>query len=117
MIYTSYFANWRKFPATYKVVCIARYAPRGAGGRGSLMPVALELAPSEDLLFRYKNDKIGSVQYTLEFNEQLAVLNPSEIGSRYDNYILLCYEKAIDFCHRHLVRQWLMDHQIACQEL
>ena len=31
--------------------------------------------------------------------------------------VLLCYEKPGDFCHRYLVNNFLMENNIACQEL
>ena len=34
-----------------------------------------------------------------------------------DQIILLCYEKPDDFCHRHLVAQWLTEHGYDTQEI
>ncbi len=31
--------------------------------------------------------------------------------------VLLCYEKADAFCHRHLVSDWLHSYNIDCEEL
>jgi hypothetical protein len=45
------------------------------------------------------------------------MLSPKEIAKSCDGAILLCYEKAKDFCHRHLVRAWFNAHQIKCEEL
>lgn len=32
------------------------------------------------------------------------------------NIVLLCYEKPTDFCHRHLVAQWLIENGFECKE-
>ena len=108
MIYTSYFANWRKFPKDLKQVSIALYPPK------SFENELLELAPTQKLLSDFKMQRITIEEYTKEFNQQLAKLNPQDVK---DNCILLCYEKSTDFCHRHLVRQWLNENNIKCEEL
>lgn len=30
---------------------------------------------------------------------------------------LICYEKPTDFCHRHLVAEWLTTNGIKCDEI
>lgn len=103
MRYTSYFANWRKFPEGMKVICIARYAPRNCH-----CEVCLPLAPSEKLLRQYKEGEIDAVAYTEQFNDYLKTLDKQTILDLIgDNVILCCYEKPSDFCHRHLVGEWL----------
>jgi len=79
--------------------------------------MAIELAPSESLLKSAKAHLIDNAQYTIEFNKWLVQLDPVEVGKRYDGCILLCYEKANDFCHRHLVREWLTKAGIDCKEV
>ena len=32
-------------------------------------------------------------------------------GGELDKVILLCYEKPTDFCHRHLVADWINKHK------
>lgn len=32
-------------------------------------------------------------------------------GGELDKVILLCYEKPFDFCHRHLVANWINEHK------
>lgn len=68
--------------------------------------------------------------YIEHFNKEvLKPLNPSDIikelmlmAHNYKNLncaphiILLCYEKPTDFCHRHLVAQWLIENGFECQE-
>jgi hypothetical protein len=110
MIYTSYFGNWRKFPEGFQQISIALYPPRAILSVPALMP-------TYSLLIRAKLRTISETEYTLEFNEQLDMLSPKEIAKSCEGAILLCYEKAKDFCHRHLVRAWFNAHQIKCEEL
>jgi len=84
MIYTSYFANYRKFPKDMKQVSIARYSPNIF--RFCSIPC---LMPSESLLKRFKSKEISELEYTLEYNEQLASLNPVTLASFHDNSIFL----------------------------
>ena len=98
MIYTSYFANWRNYPEGFRKIRIALWEPKY---KTEIDGVALELAPTKDLLLSYKSNLIDDNEYTRVFNIKLASLNPAEIATKYDNCILLCYEKAGDFCHRN----------------
>jgi uncharacterized protein YeaO (DUF488 family) len=103
MIFTSYFANWRKFPKEYKTVSVSRYTK-------DYIKVdlhALELAPSPELLLGYKDGKITDEEYNEIYLKQLSLLDPKEIAKKYDNAIFLCYEKDGEFCHRHLIKKWL----------
>ena len=68
--------------------------------------------------------------YIEHFNKEvLETLNPNDIikelmlmAHNYKslNYaphiVLLCYEKPADFCHRHLVAQWLIQNGFECEE-
>ena len=33
-----------------------------------------------------------------------------ELSNNAENIILLCYEKSTDFCHRHLVANWINEN-------
>lgn len=112
MIYTSYFANHRKFN-NLETVSISRYTPVWSKNHIS----GIELAPSADLLNRYKQGLVSDEDYEVEYNHQLSLLDPFLILEKYDNKILLCYEKVGDFCHRHLVSNWLISNGIEIREL
>lgn len=89
-----------------------------------------QLAPSYDILMKYKQD--GNIEdYTLNFYKNiLGRLNPAETvfnlsrlaAGRGDlsyfpnNICLVCYEKSSDFCHRHLVSEWLRKYGYECEE-
>lgn len=106
MIYTSYFGNWRNFPPDAILVSVARYKPSHFKGLS-----ALQLAPSEDLLKRFKNHTASEGVYREEYWRQLCHLDKEKVFNQLDKLgstvILLCYEKPQDFCHRHILAEWL----------
>lgn len=113
MIYTSYFAKMRKMTPEQQAQCvsIARFKPRGVK-----MPEYQRVAPEKEILFQYKQDG-DKEAYTAKYREQLKRLNPSVVATTLDGKILCCYEKSSDFCHRHILAEWLRQHDIECEEL
>jgi uncharacterized protein (DUF488 family) len=69
-----------------------------------------KLAPSWDLLNKYKKDKDEEF-YIKQYYE--TVLNKLDAKTVYEELgedaVLLCWEKSGDFCHRRLVAEWLQD--------
>ena len=75
------------------------------------------VAPSEDLLRRYKSGVTDKEGYIREFKQMLEtrdrerfVYNLKKIVEMYDGYesvALVCFERPGQFCHRHLVAEWL----------
>lgn len=119
MIYTSYFAAIRKFPDYIEPVSIARRSPAWYSGK-----TCLKLAPPPDILAKYKRDK-NEADYIQAYRERvLNRLNPFEVvrelyaGVSKSKYgvALICYEKPGDFCHRHLVADWLNNNGLECLE-
>ena len=51
----------------------------------------------------------------IDVHDELYALADTMGKARYD-ICLICYEKPSDFCHRHLVADWLNQHLIACEE-
>jgi uncharacterized protein (DUF488 family) len=103
-IVTGNFANKKKYTeAGYIPVSIALYPPRYYNGlRYS------RIAPAGWML------NLPEKEYTAEYNNRvLGKLDPSNVFSELSklsggkNVVLLCYEKAGDFCHRRLVAKWL----------
>lgn len=123
MIYTSYFAKLKSLPESVIPISICAKAPSWYKGLQYK-----NLAPTYDILMKYKHDG-NNEDYIKTFNEQiLSRLNASkvifELGSLADrgntNYsfdiCLICYEKSSDFCHRHLVAEWLRKYGYDCKE-
>lgn len=121
MIYTTYFAKLRFLPKDVIPVAICAKPPKGYQGAEYRM-----LAPHYSFYSKYKEDGDESY-FTLCYKDQvLRNLNPTRVVadlyySASKNYCdgdiaLVCYEKATDFCHRHLVAEWLRDNGFQCEE-
>lgn len=130
-IYTSYFSNPVKLNKdTTMYVSIARYKPDWFDG-----PEYTKLAPPAELLSYYKsnikNPDVNAedlykhyIKYycekTLHNLEQYDVVKDlQQMASNRgkEDIVLLCYEKYGDFCHRHIVSQWLNLEDYECCEL
>lgn len=109
-ILTSYFANIRNLPNNVEPIAICTLCPVGYNGKKYKC-----LAPSSKLLLKWKKDK--DINYYIQhFQEE--VLNKLNISCVIMDLInlaagkipcLICYEKPSDFCHRHLVAEWLRE--------
>lgn len=123
MMYTSYYANVKNLPESIIPISIAGKAPEGYKG--------LEykrLAPKYGFFSEWK--KSGDNEYYIKcFKEQvlkplnifevlgeLAQLRNSIEGGSNKKICLICYEKPDDFCHRHLVAEWLRSNKVPCRE-
>ena len=70
-----------------------------------------KLAPTWDLLNKYKRDKDEDYYIGCYYREVLSKLNPQQVYDELgENAVLLCWEKNSDFCHRHLIAEWLENH-------
>jgi len=101
-IYTGNFGNEKKYRAAgMQPVSIARFNRWFSG------PKIMDLAPTPDMLHMTEKE------YTPLFDKILDKLSPAEILERLEklsggkDIVLLCYEKVGEFCHRHLVADWL----------
>lgn len=125
MIYTSYYAMCSAMPQNMMRVGISRYVPQWFRGYH-----CLALAPTQDILdeWRAKHDR---ELYTQRFNKEvLATATQAQclsfLSSKaecpriwedpHNHIVLLCYEKPSDFCHRHLVTEWLRKVGVKCKE-
>lgn len=121
MIYTSYFAKLKSLPKNIIPISICGKAPEGYKGLQYK-----KLAPKYDFFMQWKQNKDNDF-YIKCFNEQvLSYLNADQVikelvGDLDPNkdeidIALICYEKPTDFCHRHLVAQWLNKNGYKCEE-
>ena len=117
MIYTSYFARVKNLPNDIIPISICVKAPDGWKGIEYK-----KLAPKWSFLSVYKQTK-DKGYYIENFNKLvLDCLNQNDvIKELYDisdgkDIALICYEKSGDFCHRHLVADWLKSAGIECVE-
>ena len=121
MIYTTYFAKLKHLPKNIIPISICGKAPVGYKGLEYK-----KLAPKYDFFMEWK--RTGNNDYYIKcFNEQVldkldalkTLLELSEIAgfqNRFNDICLVCYEKPSDFCHRHLVADWLNKHGYECKE-
>jgi uncharacterized protein (DUF488 family) len=68
-----------------------------------------QLAPTKEILDRYKHEQITWAEYERDFNLLLATRRPeSSLTPEYlDRACLLCSEPTADQCHRRLVAEYL----------
>lgn len=114
-IYTSYYAQLRNLPESILPISIAGKAPAWYTGIEYK-----KLAPKYDWWKEWKDKGLSEEWYTEKYRqtvlsgispakiiEDLASLNPEG-----KDIALLCYEKPSDFCHRHLVADYLSDYAV-----
>lgn len=118
MIYTSYFAKLNKLPPDVVPISICGKAPAWYNGLQYK-----KLAPKYSFFSEWK--KNGDNNYYIEHfnNEVLSTLSPQAVYNELlklsggKDIVLICYEKPADFCHRHLVAEWLTTNGIKCDEI
>lgn len=117
MIYTSYFANLKNLPCTVTPIAICGKTPDFYCGL-----TYKKLAPKYSF-FKIWKETHDNDYYIKHFNKLVldelnadkVVEELSELSSTED-FALICYEKPGDFCHRHLVADWLNKYGYKCKE-
>lgn len=120
MVYTSYFAKLNKLPINIIPISICGKAPTWYDGLQYK-----KLAPKYDFFMKWKETHDNDYYIEHFQTEVLDELNIDKVIDElgylmsYDqskDICLLCYEKPTDFCHRHLVSDWLNKNGIMCEE-
>lgn len=116
-IYTSYFAKLKKIPEDIIPISICGKAPDWY--KGTQYKV---LAPKYGFFMEWKQNHDNDF-YIEHFNDEvLNLLDVNEVVNRLKelsnekDVALICYEKPSDFCHRHLVADWLNNNGYNVQE-
>lgn len=133
MIFTSYFAKLNKLPENVIPISICGKVPAWYTGAQYK-----KLAPRYDFFMKWKethDDNYYIEHFQAEVLDVLSVtrvltelqlLIPHDIKIKmqspfYNNpdwhVALICYEKPSDFCHRHLVADWLRSNGYDCDEI
>lgn len=108
-IYTSYFGNSKKLQqAGIKVIGISLYPPRWFTG------ISLkQVAPTRSILFANGQTQ---EEYTRRYRSEVLsqqdmqqFLKTVEQASGGQDVALCCYEKPEDFCHRHILSDWIKE--------
>lgn len=121
MIYTSYFAKLKSLPKDIVPISICGKAPAWYKGLQYK-----KLAPKYDFFMKWKETHDNDY-YIKCFNEQVLgnldalnvtkelidLISKDSVGQ---TICLICYEKPLDFCHRHLVADWLNKNGFECKE-
>ena len=125
MIYTSYFGNKKVFnnPNIFPV-SIALYPPKdfvGKSYRGlAPHPGTLRDWKRDHSIANYERDYLallGDLSQK-EVVDQLMVLSGNFKNLDYlPDIALLCYERPGEFCHRHIVAEWLRNAGYEVEEL
>lgn len=132
MLYTTYFANIKNLPPNTIPVSICGKAPQGWNGleyrklapKWSFFSVWKE-TKDNDYYIEHFNKEVLEPLNIIRVTTELQVLLPYEIREQMQNAVwnddkfhlaLVCYEKPDDFCHRHLVAEWLSQHGFPCAE-
>ena len=117
MIYTTYFANLHNLPKTITPISICGKAPAFYNGLQYK-----KLAPKYSFFKVWKETRDNDYYIASFHLEVLAKLNPAVVvkelqeKSPTDDFALVCYEKPGNFCHRHLVANWLNNNGYSCEE-
>lgn len=110
MLYTTYFSKLRSLPDTITPIAICGKSPEGYGGLQYK-----KLAPKWSFFSEWKKTHDNGY-YVKHFDaEVLSTLDPNKVYQELvalaggnTEIALVCYESPEKFCHRHLVRNWLM---------
>jgi len=116
-IFTTYFAKLKKLPEDIIPIAICGKSPDWYKGLEYK-----KLAPKYDFFMKWKQDHDNNA-YIKCFKEQvLGGLLPEAIRQEFSvlsggkDVALICYEKPLDFCHRHIVSRWFTIHNILSVE-
>jgi hypothetical protein len=117
-VYTGYYAKLKEYK-------LAGLIPISISGKAPDWYDGLEykkLAPKWVFFneWKYGSHKGDNSYYISQFDAQ--VLKPLNVegalndlenlsGGELDKVILLCYEKPTDFCHRHIVANWINEYK------
>jgi len=101
-IYTSYFANIRNLTSSIIPISIANFPPIWFRGKS-----IKSLAPD------YKSKNYDVADFTVCYLDKLSEIGAEEIVNmianigRNKDVALCCFEKPTDFCHRHILSEFL----------
>lgn len=108
-IYTSYFANLKNLPDNVCPISICRKAPdwytgiqyKALAPKYSFFKVFKETHDENYYIEHFENEVLGTLLHPQDVLSTLIEKANGKIPC------LLCYEKPGDFCHRHIVSEWL----------
>lgn len=122
MIYTSYFAKIKDLPENVIPISICGKAPDWYKGlqykklapKYNFFKIWQETHDNNYYIERYNEEVLSQLVANIVVME-LKHLCDKSMYSKAD-ICLICYEKPGDFCHRHLVADWLEKNGFECKE-
>lgn len=125
MLYTSYFAKLKTIPKDITRIVITRFPPKWLPiDKIDNMYLIKEFSPYQETLLDYKNTGNWD-KYVIRFKDQMNTdIKMQELLNKMlkslqngKEYVLLCYEKDYEHCHRSLLAEWFRDKGIECKEI
>ena len=107
-LFTGYFANVKKYEALgYTPVSVAGITPDFFNGEKWS-----DFAPRKEFFSEWKKGKITDKEYMKKYLDYLKTLPKEDIEelreiTREGKFVMCCYEKTGDFCHRHYLGGFL----------
>ena len=119
-IYTSYFSKIKHIRENSARPCIINIARYTRPEIDKYINYSIRgFMPSRELLLNYKNGLVSEQQYkqtytteTLNNFDDIGNINIYTICPKvewFDSVFLLCYEKSDSFCHRHILRDDILN--------
>lgn len=122
MMKTSYYTRFSRLPKKekdrYMPILISTSLPKWFLDREECYMEYKPLAPSSDNVFKLKNNNMSQEDFIDAYIDKLKGLDLERILEDMYDYegitdteiVLLCYEKSTDFCHRHILREYLNEN-------
>ena len=119
---TSYFAKFSHLPkeekSRFMPILISVNLPKWFLNSEEYYLEYKPFAPSRNNVFNLKNDYMSQEDFINDYLDKLKGLDMEQIlediydleGITDSEIIFLCYEKSDDFCHRHILREYLNEN-------
>lgn len=111
MIYTGYYAKLKKYEedGLYPIAISVKVPDSYTKAYWD------DFAPRYEDFLEWKSGRIDNMEFTSRYKGWLDSLNKQEIRDvleelKNETIVFLCYEKAGDFCHRHILADWLEEN-------
>ena len=117
MIYTTYFGRVKDLPKDIVPIAICGKSPDWWTGAEYK-----KLAPKYAFFSKWKETHNNEYYIIRFFLDVLMQLNVQDVVTdlikiaKDKKIALVCYEKPMDFCHRHIVREWLRSYGYETEE-
>ena len=123
MIYTSYFSKVKKLNGICYAVSgtVPEFYVKYMQQNPQKHKRYIQFAPKKDWWFKWKKGQLNNDDFVRLYRQ--TVLNQINIKDVLETFnkqnkdiYLICYEKPTDFCHRHLIAEWLNENKFECRQ-